>query len=178
MGERTAHDTISTARWTENPGTTRREVIFRRSVIIGMGALVGAAALGVLGPKQATTDDSRPHGDLSVVHPQVMRPGLESEIEVTLTPAASTDTASLTLPQDALAVLGVSTVRPAPSSEVARDGAVTYEFGLADEEELTVTFSGRVPVKQGPGRTRWWVEWPADGPGDPARTRMTTWVLP
>lgn len=176
MGERTSHDTIATATWTENPGTTRREVIFRRSVLVAMAVLVGAAALGLLGPREATTRADGASGSLSVAHPQITRPGLDAQVTVTLVPDPGSGTALLTLPQEALALLGVQTVHPAPSGQVARDEAVTYEFELSGDDRLTVTFSGRVPVKQGPTRARWWVEWA--GEPETARAEMTTWVLP
>jgi len=174
-GERRAHETIRTATWTENPGTTRREVVFRRTVLFAMVLMVAAAALGLLGPRDSTVSAEAAQGAMDVTYPQIARPGLEVEVSVRLTPREGSGTATLTVPQDALSLVGVEAIHPEPASQVSRDDAVTFEFELSDDERVTVTLSGRVPVKQGPGRTRWWVEW--DG-AQSARTEMTTWVLP
>lgn len=174
-GERRAHDTIRTATWTENPGTTRREVVFRRTVLVAMVLLVAAAALGFLGPRDTTHRAEAVQGTLAVTHPQITRPGLEVEVTVELTPSSGQRRASLTLPHDALSLLGVEGIQPEPANQVSGDGVVTYQFDLSDDETVTVTLSGRVPVKQGPGRTSWWVRWDGD---EVARTEMTTWVLP
>ena len=174
-GERRAHETIRTATWTENPGTNRREVVFRRSVLLGMVLLVVAAALGLLGPRDATERARAVQGTVAVTYPQITRPGLYVQVSVELTPTRGQRRASLTLPQDALALLGVDAVQPEPTSQVSGDRTVTYEFELSDDESVTVSLNGRVPVKQGPGRTSWWVRWDGD---ETALTEMTTWVLP
>lgn len=179
MGERRAYETIDTARWTENPGTTRREVIFRRTVIIAMAALVGAAALGVLGPRAATQRVEDGLGVMEVTYPRVTRPGLYVDVQVELARTDVESAAFLTVPQEALALFDVDSITPEPVRQVSRDGAVRYEFALSRDERVTLTFTGRVPVKGGPRRTAWWIEWGAEGAGAaPARAEMTTWVLP
>lgn len=66
-----------------------REAVGRR---IGVGLLVlvlVAAALGVLGPRDASR--SSESGDLAVTYPTITRPGLDSSVVVTIRPGADAD---------------------------------------------------------------------------------------
>jgi hypothetical protein len=158
------------------------EALFRRAVTIGMALFLAVAAFGLLGPLERTASVAAAPGQIEVSYPGITRPGLDSEITLTLRPSNPTDSYRVRIPQEVLAALGVETISPEPSSQVAEGDSVVYVFDAARHERVSLTWSGRVPTKQAPARLRWSVAWLGHDPGaDPAEATeatLTTWVLP
>lgn len=165
---------IPTARAAVPDGWQDREAIFRR---VGIGVLVVVlvlAAVGAFGPREATT--SSPDGSVSVTHPSVTRPGLDSRVVVTIPPGEGGEPPVIEMDRAALEALGLTSFSPEPAAVTSRGERVELEFEPDGDRDVVVTLSGRIPTQAPTGSTRWEIARP--GGGRSVTVSMRTWVLP
>lgn len=161
------------------PGPGRVDHVSRRIGILLLLLVVVVACLGYLGPRTSTATETGPGGGLQVDYPSLTRPGLDTEVTVTVTPDRRTETLRLAMSQAALARLGIEQFSPEPREQRTEADRVILEFATqpGSGEEFTVRLSGRSPTTQGAGPHRWELDWlPPDGAA--LRVAVTTWTVP
>lgn len=152
------------------------EVWMQRIGALLLAALVLLACLGVLGPRTTSESGSAGIGDVSWDFPSITRPGHETEVTVTFEPQTPRDTYELRIDHAAVATLGLEQIHPEPSEQTARGSTLVLQFTGSDADSYEVVLSGRVPVQQPPGSTKWSMAWVADG--ETITLDATTAVLP
>jgi hypothetical protein len=159
------------------PRHDRHEVLLRRAGIVILTALVLLGLLGHLGPSSRTAVRSSAAGTMEVTYDAVARPGVDSEVRLTVRPEPATDALVLTIGREILEVYGIDHFSPEPVEQRAEDGRLVLEFATGDGDTFDLRISGRTPTTQPPGRTTWRLEWLTDG-SSAATLDATTWVLP
>ena len=147
----------------------------RRAAIALLTAVVALAALGLLGPRSATAEVSTAAGTLAMEYDAVTRPGLGSEISVTVTAPRDLGRMVLAVDQTALVTLGTYRIFPEPAEQWTDGDKVVLEFETP-AEEFEVTLAGRILTAHPPTRSSWQLEWRTDE--QTATLEATTWVMP
>jgi hypothetical protein len=130
------------------PERARKGRRWRRAGVAAMTAVIVAACLGWLGPREASASD----GGLEVTYPQITRPGLESTVELTVTPVGADTPVLVEMSTVTFDRLGLETISPAPTRETSAGDTVRLEFEPPGAgEELTVRFVGRLATRTTPG---------------------------
>ncbi|UMG91101.1 hypothetical protein [Nocardioides sp. TF02-7] len=155
----------------------RREVVGRRLGIGLLVVVVVVACLGLLGPASSTTSERVAAGTITMEYDVRTRPGLDTEVLVTVRPEQPAESLALEIDQAALETYGIETFAPEPVEQRTRDDSVVLEFAAADAEAFEVRTSGRTSPTQPPGRTAWQLRWLVDG-SPVATLDVTTWVMP
>ncbi|QCX27542.1 hypothetical protein [Nocardioides jishulii] len=184
MSARTDHEAIirrfpTVESVSRRPGPGRVDHVSRRIGLLLLVLVVVGGSLGYAGPRSTTASESGPGGSLEVEYPSLTRPGLDTEVSISVVPDRSTETLRLSVSQATLARLGVERFSPEPQVQRTEADRVVLEFATepGPSREFTVRMSGRTPTTQMPGRHRWELDWlPWDGAG--IRVAATTWTVP
>jgi len=155
----------------------RARLLVQRGLLGVLALVVLAACLGWLGPHSDTVTETGAGGTVRMEYDARTRPGLDTEVVVTLRPDRARESLVLRVPSGALDALGIEQFVPEPVEQRSEDGAVVLEFATSGEPPYEVTLAGRTPTTQPPGRHRWRVEWLEDG-SPTAAVAATTWVVP
>lgn len=113
---------------------------------------------------------------LTVSHELHLRPGIDSEVRAVLD-RPQDGPATLLVDRDLLTDAGVSDVRPAPDAERTDGGRVALHWDDAPARHV-VSFEGRVPTRQSPGRPRWTVATAVESSGAELAVTTRVWMLP
>lgn len=176
MGEADLGELIPTASHMRTAQRARAELWVQRAGVMVLAALVALACFGVLGPQTDTHSSKGEHGTLTMEYSSTSRPGLDTEVTVTFTPARTHDSYLLRLDQAAIRELGIEQIHPEPIKQWSRGSSLLLEFAASGTEPFDVVFNGRVPVQQPPTITQWQAAWLAGGRA--VEVDATTVVLP
>lgn len=164
---------IATLRTAASLPRARRARLGRRIGITALGLLVVAACLGLLGPRDVEAGAQTPAGtELTVRYPQITRPGLETELVLTV--ASRSEEVTVVAEAEALDLFGVEQIRPEPDSQHAEEGLVYLTFPTGRHDRIEIRMHGRLDPRQAPGR--WAHAVGVVGLG--AQVELRTWVLP
>lgn len=131
-----------------------------RNVAIGTTVLVGVMAVTVLdglgqvdavGVDDATAVATEGPLELSVRYPTVARPALAAPFEISIEHDGGfpSDTVTITLNADYLAIWDLNGIVPAPSAETAEGDLVVWEVDAPEGDVLTVVVDARIePARQ------------------------------
>lgn len=169
-------ESIPTAKSFGSLGQQAHGLWARRTGVLLLVALVVAGLLGVLGPAARQTGAAGPSGSVELRYPSVTRPGLDSEVTITLEPAQAADTYRLAVSASMMSTLGIEQISPEPEMQTSNGSQLILEFAGSPAGEVVITFSGRVPTQQAPGVHDWEIKWVTDQATVPIEAR--TWTLP
>lgn len=159
---------------------SRRARNLRRVGVVVLLIVAVFACLDLLGPTSATTSANGPNGSrVEIEFPERTRPGLESEVSVTLSaPVPITEDVLLVVDAAMYDEFGLEQVVPEPSEQQSLGSRLRMTFEPPPEGRvMSITFAGRIPAQQLPGSYQFNVD--ARVPPSPAvETGFRTWVLP
>lgn len=129
----------------------------RRGVLTLLACIVGAALLGVLGPREVTHDHTTANGGtLAVTHASVVRAGMEVSVDIEWTESGSAGAATewpVEMDHGLLDAFGITEVYPAPAAWSATDSGAVAVF-VGTQPPPRVVLHGRVPTSSGPSREK------------------------
>lgn len=161
--------------------THRPGPVSRWTTRAGVGLLclvVGAAALGWLGPTTASTGDAFGNWSVEVTHPRVTRAGMPAPLTFEITRSEGFDEPlTLTLCTNFFDDLDFQNWYPVPSAETASGDRLVYEFDPPPGTTIRIALDARTAPGQF-GEVVHCSVTVREGSADVLEVPFTTWRLP
>lgn len=158
-------------------GVRARQLARRRvGGLVAVAVLVGATAVGLLGPGHASTTGSGPLA-LSVAHPRVLLSGTAAPLHIAVAVPPSTRTVSVELCREFVDHLDFQNWYPNPSAESGTPNGVRYDFDVTDPQ-FEVRLDARSQPNLSPGRITCTLTVETASPALTQQLTFTTWILP